>query len=258
MWSLMVWRAGLALLLAILIRGLQTKTILKFPFFYAYALSVLAGDLFVYATWKWMAIARPEAYQQSYWVAQFLTLLIGCGIVLEIFRHILTPYPGADKFATAVALSTFAVIFCLALAYQLVAPSGGALRGTTFVLERDVRTVQAIFLFGILAVISYYRIPIGRNLKGMITGYGLYVVTSLFTLATRAYAGSRFNNAWNLIQPFSFDLSMTIWLVALWSYQPNPAPDPAVPLEEDYEALARRTKRTLASMRSHLTKTARP
>ena len=64
-------------------------------------------------------------------------------------------------------------------------------------IERDVRTVQAIFLFMILAVISYYRIPIGKNLKGMISGYGLYIVTSLFTLAIRAYAGPRFNSSWN-------------------------------------------------------------
>ncbi|MGB7311173.1 MAG: hypothetical protein WBC67_19080 [Candidatus Acidiferrales bacterium] len=258
MWSLIVWQLALGLRVVILFRGFRAKALRRFPFFYVYTFCALAGDLFVYWTWKWASETKPEAYQHAYWIAQFLTLLIGCGIVLEIFRHILAPYPGADKFATAVALVSFAAIFCFAIVYQLLAPDRSALRGTTFVLERDVRTVQALFLFGILAVISYYRIPIGKNLKGMITGYGLYIVTSLFTLAARAYAGPRFNSAWNVIQPFSFDLSLTIWLIALWSYQPNPAPDPAVPLEEDYEALARRTKRTLASMRSHLTKTARP
>ncbi|MGO9588692.1 MAG: hypothetical protein ACLP3K_01425 [Candidatus Acidiferrales bacterium] len=260
MWSVMIWQASFAIRVVILVRGFQAKALRKFPFFYAYAFSTLAADLFLYATWKWIAVAKPDAYQEVYWTGQFLTLMIGCGIVLEIFRHILMPYPGADKFATAVALGTFAAIFCFALGYQFLTHEGLglALKGTTFVLERDVRTVQAIFLFGILAVISYYRIPIGRNLKGMVAGYGLYIVTSLSTLAIRAYAGPRFNNTWNVIQPLSFDVSLAIWLIALWSYQPNPAPDPTVPLEEDYEMLARRTRRALASMRSHLTKAARP
>lgn len=243
MWSLMIWRVSLALRFVILLRGFQAKALSKFPFFYVYTVSALAADLVVYGTWEWIAVSRPSAYQESYWAAQFLTLVIACGIVLEIFRHILTPYPGADKFATAVALGTFAAIFCFALGYQFFTHAGLALKETAFVLERDVRTMQAIFLFGILAVISYYRIPIGKNLRGMISGYGLYVVTSLFTLAIRAYAGPRFNSSWNVIQPLAFDLSLAIWLIALWSYYPNPAPDPAIPLENDYEALAARTKR---------------
>ncbi|MGC2331239.1 MAG: hypothetical protein WA581_07285 [Candidatus Acidiferrales bacterium] len=155
----------------------------------------------------------------------------------------------------AVGLLTFGVVFCFALVYRILVTSPGQ---ALYELERNVRTVQALFLCGILAVVSYYRIPIGKNLKGMISGYGLYIVTSLFTLATRAYAGPRFNGAWNVIQPLSFDASLTIWLLALWSYHPNPAPDPAIPLETDYEALAARTRRTLVAMRSHLTRTARP
>jgi len=35
-------------------------------------------------------------------------------------------------------------------------------------LEVNVRSVQAIFLFAVLALISYYRIQIGKNMKGMI------------------------------------------------------------------------------------------
>jgi hypothetical protein len=184
--------------------------------------------------------------------------MIGCGLMLEIFKHVLAPYPGAERFAMAVALVTFGAIFCFALLYQFFAPNWSSEKGTSIELERNVRTVQAIFLFGIFAVISYYQILVGRNLKGMISGYGLYVGTSLVVLAFRAYAGHPLEAASNIIQPLSYDLSMLIWLVALWSYHQNPVPDPAIHLEEDYEALAARTKRTLVAMRSHLTKAARP
>jgi hypothetical protein len=252
----MVWLivlcSGLLLQLGILVRGFREKLLAAYSFFYLYVLSVFLGDGLALVLWR---VTDYNSYQRSYWILQFVTLLIGCGIVLEIFRHVLSPYRGAEKFATATGLFIFGAVFCFAIVYRLIVPSPGR---TLFELERNVRTVQAVLLFGILFVVSYYRIPLGKNVRGMITGYGLYIVTSLSTLAIRAYAGPEFNNAWNVIQPFSFNVSLAIWLAALWSFHPNPVPDPTVPLEEDYELLARRTRRALASMRSHLTRTARP
>jgi hypothetical protein len=248
---LVVGCCGLLLLLGILLRGVSENLLARYSFFYAYVFSTFVATSLAMILWR----VAQDSYQRSYWILQFATLLIGCGIILEIFRHVLSPYRGAEKFAMAVGLFIFGAVFCFAIVYRLVVPSPGK---ALFELERNVRTVQAILLFGILAVVSYYRVPLGKNIKGMIAGYGLYIVTSLSTLAIRAYAGPQFNNIWNVIQPLSFDVSLAIWLIALWSYQPNPAPDPTVPLEEDYEVLARRTRRALASMRSHLTKAARP
>jgi hypothetical protein len=248
---LIVLCSSLLLQLGILVRGFREKLLAGYAFFYAYVLSVFLSTGLLLVLWR-VALA---SYQRFYWILQFATLLIGCGIVLEIFRHVLAPYRGAEKFAMATGLFIFGAVFCFAIVYRLVVPSPNT---ALFELERNVRTVQAILLFGILVVISYYRVPLGKNIRGMISGYGLYIVTSLSTLAIRAYAGPRFNNTWNVIQPLSFDVSLAIWLIALWSYQPNPAPGPTVPLEEDYEMLARRTRRALASMRSHLTKAARP
>ncbi len=248
---LIVLCSGLLLQFGILLRGLREKLLARYSFFYTYVFSTFLAASIVLLLWR-VAFA---SYQRSYWILQFATLLIGCGIILEIFRHVLSPYRGAEKFAMATGLFIFVAVFCFAIVYRLIVPSPGR---ALFELERNVRTVQAILLFGILVVISYYRVPLGKNIRGMIAGYGLYIVTSLSTLAIRAYAGSGFNNIWNVIQPLSFDASLAIWLIALWSYQPNPAPDPTLPLEEDYEMLARRTRRALASMRSHLTKVARP
>lgn len=248
---LLVWAVGLLIRLAGLFRGLQAKILATYRFFYVYLFSTFVADLIAFILWR----LNQASYQSSYWILQFITLLIGCGIILEIFRHVLSPYRGAEKFAMALGLFTFGAIFCFAIAYRLVVSSTDR---AFFELERNVRTVQALFLSGILGVVSYYRIPIGKNLRGMISGYGLYIVTSLLTLAVRAYAGPKFNSSWSVIQPLSFDVSLGIWLVALWSSHLNPAPDPAIPLESDYEALAARTRRALENMRSHLTKTVRP
>jgi len=124
-------------------------------------------------------------------------------------------------------------------------------------LERDLRSVQAMFLFGLLGVISYYRIAIGKNMKGMILAYGLYIATSLASLAVRSYAYS-FDAAWNTIEPFSYLVSVSIWLTALWSYHPSPVPALAIRLETDYEDLVSRTQTMMGAVRSHFAKAARP
>jgi hypothetical protein len=96
-------------------------------------------------------------------------------------------------------------------------------------------------------------------MKGMILGYGLYIGTSLVSLALRAYSETRFFNAWLLVQPSSFDISLIVWVVALWApvavFQMRPA---SPHLEADYEAVAARTRHALLSMRSYLGKAARP
>lgn len=256
MFSLIMMWCGNALQAIILYRAFRTRILRTYPFFFAYiaasltsffALSIVylinSGSYFgLYATW--------------YWPIQLTTLILGCGIVLEILRHVLSSYPGAEQFALFSGIAAFGGAFCLGLVAPLVM-TGWSAAGAMVELERNLRTAQAVLLFGILAVIAYYQIPIGRNMKGMILGYGTYIGTSLFALAVRAYAGAWLQIIWVFAQPISFMISLSIWLVMLWSYHPNPAPESNIPLELDYEALAAKTKGMIGAMRSHLAKAGR-
>jgi|SRR5579863_1628822 len=246
MLSGIIWGAGILLEVLVLARGFQKRLIGRYPFFYAYSVAVLAMALL---------LISPRLYDRMYWAMQFVTLMIGYGILLEILNHVLAPYPGAEKFAKTLGLIAVAIIFCFALIFPHIMPHWSP--GTSIEFERDLRTVQAIFISGLLAVVSYYGIVIGKNMKGMIVGYGLYIVTSLMSLAVRAYAGQSFNAVWRVVQPLSFDISLVVWAVALWSYCPNPVPNPTITLEADYEAFVLKTRRALGSVRGHLAKGAR-
>jgi hypothetical protein len=252
--SLIIWWASILLELLMACRFLQKRTLVQYPFFFAYiAISFIAdssGLIHFY-------LAGSSSYQQWYEVKQIVTLITGYGILLEIQKHLLSPYPGAEKFARNAGIVAFGLVFCFAVIYPFIMPRW-SMSGTEIEFERALRTVQAGFLFGILGVIGYYRIEIGKNMKGMVFGYGLYIGTSLMSLAVRSYAGPRFDAAWNFIQPFSWLLSLSIWLTALWSYYPNPTPASATHLETDYEAVVTRTKVMMGTMRSHLAKAARP
>jgi hypothetical protein len=238
---------GILMLSLLLFRGLRGRALAKYPFFYIYSACVFVSALLM---------VSPTFYDKWYWVAQYVTLIIGYGILLEILNHVLAPYPGAEKFARTTGLIAIGLIFCFALVFPLLMPQWSA--GTRIEFERDLRTVQSIFICGLLGVISYYGIAIGKNMKGMITGYGIYIVSSLISLALRSSEGTRVDELWKVTQPLSYDATLVIWLIALWSYQPNPMPDPRIKLEADYEAIVARTRGMMGAMRGHLVKAVRP
>lgn len=253
MLELTIWWVAMFLESLLLFRGFRGRLITKYPFFYAYIASVLFSDAVLYFIYT----TNGASYAKWKWGLTFVDLIFGYGIILEIFKHVLSAYPGAERFARVTGLAIFGAIFSFVLAYPLWAP--GAMRAaTTIELQRDFWTVQAIFLFGIFGVVSYYGIPLGRNLKGMTFGYGLCLGVTLMALALRAYVGLAFTAVWVFIQPFSYDVSLAIWVIAMWAYHPNPDPDSTIRLEADYELFVSRTKGTLGAMRSHLAKAGRP
>jgi hypothetical protein len=233
----------------LLFRALRAGLLGKYPLFWAYSASVLLMAVL---------LVTPSLYDRWYWKMEFLTLIIGYGILLEIMNHVLAPYPGAERFARISGVVAFTAIFCFTVLYPLLMSHWSA-DASMVALERDFRMVQAIFLCGLVCVISYYGIAVGKNMRGMLLGYGLYVATSLVTLAVRAYAVTGFfDEMQKVIQPLSFDISLVIWLAALWVYEPNPTPNPDIRLEGDYEACVARTRGLLGGMRTSLEKVARP
>jgi hypothetical protein len=253
MLTLTIWWTGILVEFLILLRGMKIRVVGKFPFFYAYVASVLCADLFLYVLY----VLRPSVYPIWSARAELVNIVFGYSIVLEIFRHVLSRYPGAERFARVAGLVVFALILC----YAVISPAGGPgsldPHSRKVVIERDFLTVQAIFLFGTLGVVSYYGLEVGRNIRGMIVGYGVWLGASVITLELRSYIGTSFNTAWIFIQPFSYLFSLVVWLTAFWSYSPVLDSSP-IRLETDYESFVSTTRGIIGELRSHLGRAARP
>ena len=245
--------AGIILELAILGRALKAKFLRSFPLFYAYIFCVFLVDALSYGVYA----LGPAIYRNWYWGAQFVTLLVGYGVILEIVKKSFKDSAGAERVASSMVLTVFVVVFAYVIFQSLTSPKWTP-AATYYELERDLRAVQAVVLAGVLAVVSGYRISIGRNLKGVILGYGLYLASSVISSELRAYAGSSFHAAWRLIQPYTFLISLCVWLIAMWAYQEIPGERPVPQLDSDYEAFAIKTRNVLGTMRSYLQRTARP
>jgi hypothetical protein len=246
-----VYVFGILFQVLLLFRGWRSGTLNKYPYFYAYiATSFLAGIL-SYA----VLLTRPESYSATFWPLEFLTLFIGCGLVLEIFRDVLSPYRGAERFAKSVCVVTFIAIFLFGLLYFLIW-SPGSIAQSEVSLERNVRAVQVLFFVAIVGTIFYYGIALGKNIRGMIYGYGLYLGGSVVAFALRLYYHSKVD-ALRTVRPLIFDVSLFIWLISVWAYCPNPKPVSGDHLEEDYEAVVSLTKARVDALRSHLGRSTR-
>jgi hypothetical protein len=249
MLSLFLWLAGMLFEFLLLVRAVQTKTLTKYIYFYAYIFCV-----FAVSTGLYIGRSRPDFYGAWYWPTQFATLVIGFSVVLEVVRQALDAYPGAKRFAWRASCAVFAVTFCY-VERHVARRAEWTTVAATVELERDLRVIEALVLATVLAIVFYYRIELGKNVTGMILGFGAYVGVSLTTLALRSFIGPRFNTAWGLLQSASFVFGAAVWTVALWSYSPNPKP-PTTGRggrgDGGYDALVRGTRAQMESVRSNL------
>jgi hypothetical protein len=253
MMTQVIWWAGMCLGAVMLFRGLRQRLLLKYPVFYLYIAFVLLEDLLRFYIYRW----HPAIYPQTYWVTDFFGLVIGSGVVFEIYRSGLSAYPGTARMARNLLL----LVFTLAFAKVLVSTSYGSLwwpAETTAELERNLRIVQASALIALVTLFLLYAIPFGRNLKGILSGYSLYIAVSLVQLTLVSRFGNNIQRLWSYVNSVSYLVALCIWTRALWSHEMKPETSPGSQLEYDYEALRAATRLRLQETRARLGRAVRP
>jgi hypothetical protein len=246
-----IWISGLAMELAILLRALASRMYLHFPIFYSYILCVFASSASL-----WPVYARSlELYHRLFWYSEFITLIMGYGVVLEITHHAFKDYPGADRFARYAGIGAFAAIFGwfgISAALHKIPMEVTALGRRVDGFDRDLRIVQAIFL-GIVAVLAvHYGIELSKNVRGLAVGMGLFVAVTLVTMALSVVYGKSYKPViLGELVSTSYDRSLGVWLVALWSYAEVKNPPPSSGMKSDYRNMVERTREKLRAIRSH-------
>jgi hypothetical protein len=207
-----LWFATMAVEALLLGRSIRTRLFLIYPVFCTYVLFVLVQSVLRFSVYHW----RPQWYLHCYWYTEFIGVLAGCGVLFEIYWKGLAPFPGTARLARNV------------LALVMVFASGkafvGAMRGrlwwpaqTTAELERTLRAVQAIAILALVILLLAYSIPLGRNLRGIVAGYALFISSMLANLAALAYLGRELERLLAYSQQISYFLVLCIWTVSLWA-----------------------------------------
>lgn len=251
MLTLVVWWTTILLESVILVRCMRNRVVRDYPFFTAYLACVLVSSASGFVVHQ----LRYSLYQYWYWTWEFVCVIAGYGLLLEILERALATSPGPRRFARNAGLLVLASIVGLTT-LQWALGRGPSSFLTSLEVERNLRSAESILLALIVGVVFYYGVPIGKNLKGIALGYGLCVATVVMGYATRSYLGPSFHAMFSAISSYSYTASLLIWTLALWSRHPNPRLEPSAQLEADYDSLARWTRTVLGRMRGRLRKAA--
>jgi len=244
----LVW-VGVLQMALILGRALWGKYFSKYPFFYTYLSYVLVQTLVCFAVYNLI----PKGYDQVFWSTEFVAVILGCGVIWEIYSQTLVPYAGVARLARSLLLGAIVVVLFKVILRNSLDSNTHFPIEVTADLDRSLRETQAIFLSLILGLLLYYSIPLGRNLKGLIAGYTLYIAAAICDLALRTYFWREFQ-----IAPVVYTVTLAVWCASLWSYHPNPQPKSSSRMKLDYEALSERTLKALSRARQHLSRGVRP
>lgn len=240
------WSANL-LTAMLIVRGVRRRLVTKYVLFFSYLCYELAATLVAFYVYSF----RPEAYLTFYWHIQFLSVAAGYCVTWEMYRQALKDYPGTARVSQYLVSAFFLLLLGLALVYAFVDEARGLIQNV-IQLERNLRVVQTVLLTVLISLVRYYAIPLGRNLWGLIWGYGFFVGVSVIILTLRYYLGSPFYLWWQYSQQVAYLVALAIWVPSFWVYVPNPKADVSIGLEEDYAVLAERAGRRIARARESI------
>lgn len=123
---------------------------------------------------------------------------------------------------------------------------------TSLLLERSLRITQALAILTLVALFAWYAIPFGKNLKGILFGYSLFIAMRIAQFVLWSYSWEQIKPYWSYAETGSYLLVLGIWAATLWSAQPVPQTQRDAALESDYELLHDATRaqfrRTLARL----------
>jgi hypothetical protein len=119
-------------------------------------------------------------------------------------------------------------------------------------LERNMRVIEISLLTLLVALMLFYGVHLGRNLFGLLFGYGLLLTSNMLMLILHTALGPSAQSWLNPLREILEMATVVIWLAMLWRIEPVPVPVPSTGLEEDYAELTERVGRAIAVARQQI------
>jgi hypothetical protein len=249
----LIWWSGVALDVAILLRGGWTGLFRKYPLFYVYICCVVVKEVIGLLAYE----LAPGLYAPLYWPTELATVLASYAVIVEIFRQVLKHNPGAARLVQNLLLLLFAFMLVYA-SFDILRPGSLSLPRAIVELARDLRYVEGALLLIMLSLFVRYRISVSSNLSGLVFGYAFWVGINIITLALWFLPGNELSVRLRTLLPLSYNVALFIWCLALWAVQPDPVQPTDNEVERDYGLLAAKTEAILARVSNGFVRTMKP
>ena len=196
-------------------RARQGRYLSKFPLLYSYMGYVLGGSVLTMPVYFF----APKLYPSVYWFFYLIMIFVEFAVLTEGSDHMFSTYelirPLGRLLAGGLCLVFSLVYIIPALTYHR--PSSAAFID----LYMRVSLTKAILIVVLLAAAHMYRVPVGKNISGMMLGFALFLSANIANAAlAEGYGPRAYAKLFTLVEPLGFISALTIWTVAFWRYEP--------------------------------------
>ncbi len=204
----LLWAVGLGFQSLLVLIMLAKKQWEKFPVFLAYMLFSFLSSGVLYAL-----RGLPFAYFYVYWACEASGLLLGLGVIYEVFRKLLQPYEALHRVATGVLLLTVVLLVvssCL-VAYTQPSAEQNSLVAGVLVGEEATRIVEIGLLMFLFIFSTAFGLHWRQQAFGIAIGLGLFVAVELIGVTARTRFGVAAIDVFRVIRMVGFNGSLLIW-----------------------------------------------
>jgi hypothetical protein len=216
--------AGPALEGLVVWRLLKSRAARRYPYFTTYVIADAISNALLIAA----AALREPWFGPAYWVAEAVSVLAGFMILWEVVRGLFPSESALRRVAQSILLGIgiFAIPAIWVLGWSQANLIRFPYRYLSPIFVQYLCLAQAVLLLGTAAVAAYYKLPLGRNLRGLVFGFGFYLSLCAMNFASLQIIRG-FLPYWQLVSPVLYIGLLVFWLWAFWDYSPARATDRA-------------------------------
>jgi hypothetical protein len=203
-----IWVVGLCLQALLALTLLARRSWKKYPIFSAYVFFNLFFAALAYAVFR-----NTFAYYYTFWICDAIGIILGLGVVREIFTNVFSPHPALRKLATIIF--RVAVVLLVILAGGVIYAQSGNARGIgngVLLAAEAARVVELGLTMFLFLSSTAFGLHWRQNVFGMALGLGLFAAVELIADTMIGHVSSATAQAFNLGHGISFCISLLIWL----------------------------------------------
>lgn len=191
----------------------------RYPYFATFLVYDLSRSIILVALFYF----SPEWHARVYWDTEAFALVLLFAIMWEVVRNLFPAASSLRQLAWKTVLSVEAVLLpCLLFLAWDWRQSGFheyAVLRLWPVIEQYFTVGVSLLLLVVSAVARYYRVPLGRNMRGLISGFGIYLCLYAANFAALQVV-PQYHLAWQWLSTIMYSAMVTCWLWAFWNMAP--------------------------------------
>ena len=161
-------------------------------------------------------------YFYSYWIAQAISIVLGFGVLYELYCKLFANYDAIQQFGGVLFAGAGIVLLMVATITALYSPGAdtpGVIK-ELLLLERSVRVMQCGLLVFLFLLSFYFGLPWRNYVFGIAMGFGVFAAIELAAVAVRSQVGATANIGLSQINSAAYSSGVTIWVCYLLAPQP--------------------------------------